>query len=744
MLVSGRCYGFLPTVLLNFSACYSGGNMSGAGRTFSESWHRVAGIRVNLRPTVKVRRQFFRGEKWYVLYDPFNNHFFRLRPEAYAFVCRLRPDMTVEETWEDCLEADPDKAPGQEDVVHLLTQLHFASLLYYENSSDTEKLFQRFEKKKRREFRSRIFSIMFMRIPLVDPDRFLQQMMPVSRKLISYAGAFVWAATILWALKIVFANFSLVQQQAQGVLSPDNLILLYVGLVFTKILHELGHAVVCRRFGGEVHTLGVMLLVFTPLPYMDATASWSFRSRKKRVLVGAAGMLTELFVAALATFVWANSGAGVLHGLAYNIMFIASVSTLIFNINPLLRFDGYYILSDLLDIPNLHTRAKLFLTHIIEYYCFGCQTSISPAKSRREAWILAIFGVLSFIYRVIVFTGIIFFVADKFLLAGLIMALFCVIAWGIIPPFKLINYLATSPKLVRTRARAISVCSLFLLILILLLAVFPFPHRFRAPGILESADYLQVVNDAPGYVSKVLVSSGTEVEEGISLLELVDEGVVLELESARAQWQEVLALEQKAESGQLADRQPIRKRKETIAQKLKDLAAQQESLIVKARQLGLWVAPQIHDMSGVWLQRGSVVGMIVQPRQFKFSAVVSQEVASNLFTETISKAEVRLYGQAGENIEVLDLQFIPFEHRQLPSAALGWMGGGEVAVSLSDESGVKATEPFFQIYADLESKPEVTFRHGRAGRIRLTMPPKPLLFQWAIKLRKVLQKRYMI
>lgn len=718
--------------------------MSGAGRTFSESWHRVAGIRVNLRPTVKVRRQFFRGERWHILYDHFNNHFFRLRPEAYDFVSRLRPDMTVEEVWEECLEANPDHAPGQEDVVRLLTQLHFASLLYYEDASDTAKLFERFEKRKKREFRSRVLSIMFMRIPLIDPDHFLKQITPVSRKLISYGGALVWSVTILWALKIVFANFGLVQQQAQGVLSPDNLILLYGGLVFTKILHELGHAVVCRRFGGEVHTLGVMLLVFTPLPYMDATASWSFRSRKKRILVGAAGMLTEVFVAALAVFVWANSGAGTLHSLAYNIMFIASVSTLIFNINPLLRLDGYYILSDLLDIPNLHTRAKLFLTHIVEYYCFGCQHSISPAKSRREAWILGVFGVLSALYRVIVFVGIIFFVADKFLLAGLIMALVCIVTWGIIPPFKLVKYLASSPKLARTRTRAVAVCSGFLLTLILFLAVVPFPNRFRAPGVLESADYLQVINDAPGYVAKVLVVSGTEVEEGTPLLVLTDKELLLELESAEAQWQEVLALEQKAESVQMADRQPIRKRKETIAQKLKDLAVQQESLIVKSRQQGLWVAPQLNEMVGAWLQRGSVVGMIVQPTRFKFSAVVSQEEASNLFADTINKAEVRLYGQAGENIEVTDLQFIPFEHRQLPSAALGWMGGGEVAVSLSDGSGVKATEPFFQIYADVESSDEVAFFHGRAGKIRLTMDSKPLLFQWLIKLRRVLQKRYMI
>ena len=718
--------------------------MAVAGRTFSDSWHRVSNIKASLRPTVKVRRQFFRGEKWHVLYDPFNNHFFRLRPEAYEFVSRLRPDMTVEEVWEDCLDRNPDNAPGQEDVIRMLTQLHFASLLYYEDSTDSTKLFERHEKRRQREFRSKLLSVMFMRIPLVDPDNLLKRMMPVLRQLVSYGGAILWAAVIVGALKIVFDHFDLVLEQAQGVLAPDNLILLYVGLVLTKVLHELGHAVVCRRFGGEVHTMGVMLLVFTPLPYVDATASWAFRSRRKRALVGGAGMLVELFVAALATYVWAYSGAGTLHSLAYNIMFIASVSTLLFNGNPLLRFDGYYILSDVLDIPNLHTRAKLQLTHLVEYYLFGCQDSISPAKNRRESWILVTFGVLSSIYRIVVFVGIIFFVADKFLLAGLIMAVICIIAWGVVPPFNLVKYLISSPKLARTRVRAITVCSLFALSIVLFLAVFPFPNRFRAPGVMESAKYLQVVNDAPGYLIKVLAVSGAEVEEGTPLLEMADQEILLEVEAAKAQWQEVLALEQKAESDLLADLEPIRKRKETVAQKLEDLAELQKSLIVKARQEGVWVAPQINEMVGVWLQRGSAVGMIVRPDIFRFSAVVSQAEASNLFAENIKKAEVRLYGQEGENIEVVNLKIIPFEHRNLPSPALGWLGGGEVAVSLSDDSGVKAAEPFFQIFADLQVRKGVSFLHGRAGKLRLTMSPKPLLYQWFIKLRRILQKRYMI
>ena len=325
--------------------------------TFSESWHRISGLNVSLRSTVRVRRQMFRGDKWYVLYDPFNNTFFRLRPEAYDFISHLTPERTVEEVWEAALKRNPRGAPGQDDVLQLLTQLYYSNLLFFKMPADSAKLFERYKKRKQREIRSRLLSVMFMRFPLLDPDVFLNKCLPLIKPVIGILGAVVWLAVMVAAGKLVVDRFDEASRQVQGILAPDNLVLLYLGMVLVKTLHEFGHAIVCKRYGGEVHTMGVMLLIFTPLPYMDATSSWSFRSRWQRAFVGASGMIMELFLAGLAAFVWANTGTGTLHSLAYNIMFIASVSTLIFNGNPLLRFDGYYILSDLLDIPNLSTRS---------------------------------------------------------------------------------------------------------------------------------------------------------------------------------------------------------------------------------------------------------------------------------------------------------------------------------------------------------------------------------------------------
>ncbi|MCK4535610.1 MAG: M50 family metallopeptidase, partial [Desulfuromonadales bacterium] len=355
--------------------------MAKNSKTFSESWHRIVDQKISLRANVKVRKQYFRGELWYVLQDPFNNQFFRLRPSAHELVIRLRQDRTVGEIWEESLERDPDGVPGQEEVIQLLSQLHFANLLYYERPSDSANLFDRYKRRKQRELKSKLLSIMFFRLPLFDPDRLLKRCMPVTKLMVNYWAALVWLAVVGFALKLVFDRFDEVSSQAQGLLSPDNLFFLYLGLILIKALHEIGHAVVCRHFGGEVHTMGIMFLIFTPIPYMDATSSWAFRSRWRRAFVGGAGMIVEIFAAGLATFVWAYTGPGVVHSVAYNMMFIASVSTVLFNANPLLRFDGYYILSDLLDIPNLHTRSRLYLRHLVEYYVFAYEDSTNPVQT---------------------------------------------------------------------------------------------------------------------------------------------------------------------------------------------------------------------------------------------------------------------------------------------------------------------------------------------------------------------------
>ena len=190
-------------------------------------------------------------------------------------------------------------------------------------------------------------NILFLEYHYLTSDRFLNRILPIIKLTISPLGFLIWFSVLLSGIKLSIDNFSELNLQSQSILSPSNIILLYISVLLIKMLHELGHSFAVKRFGGEVHTIGLMFLIFNPLPYMDASAAWSFRNKWHRVFVGLAGMITEIFTAACAAIIWANTGPGLVHSICYNLMFIASISTIIFNINPLLRFDGYYILSDL-------------------------------------------------------------------------------------------------------------------------------------------------------------------------------------------------------------------------------------------------------------------------------------------------------------------------------------------------------------------------------------------------------------
>jgi putative peptide zinc metalloprotease protein len=723
--------------------------MADPRKTFSESWYRVANQKICLRPVVKVRRQNFRGERWIVLENPFSNQYFRLRPAAYEFVSRLRPDCTVEEVWKQCLDRFPDAAPSQEAVIQLLSQLYFSNLLQYDLANDSTQLFERYKKRKQRELGFGFLNIMFARFPLLDPDRFLVRTMPIASKLISPFGAILWLLVIGGGLVIATNNFSALWVQGQGLLATDNLFLLYVALIIVKGCHEFGHAYFCRRYGGEVHVMGVMLMIFTPMPYVDATSAWSFRERWKRVLVGSAGMIVELFIAAIAAFFWSRTGPGAVHSVAYNIMFIASVSTVIFNVNPLMRFDGYYILSDLLEIPNLNQRAASQLRFWAEKYLFGVKNIDSPAGTHREAGWLTTFGITSWIYRAIIFAGVLLVVADRFLIIGIIMAIVCLISWAVTPVVRFVRYLGSNPRLDRVRPRAIGVTAGIAVFLIILLAVVPFPYSFRAPGIVVASQRTEVVNPTAGQVAELLVSSGSYVKRGQPLLRMVNPELDLVLANTRAHLEEVNTRVLQAMDTNSADIAPLTSLKDSVSAELNKYMQDDDNLTVRALHDGVWVAPDVEEAVGRWIPRGTDLGLLANPSGFEFEATVTENDARDLFARKIYRASVRLWGNAETKLPVANWRVVPGGQSTLPSPALGWAGGGDVPIATGGQENpqtqaVTAAEPFFEVVGQLDPHTDVGLYDGRSGKISFKLQAEPLLPRWLRSLWQLLQKRYQI
>lgn len=325
---------------------------------FSDSWHLVSDRHASLKAGIETSKQYFRGERWYVLKDPFQNEFFRITEPTYEFLARLREDKTIETVWRETMEKNPDEAPGQEEVIEILRQLNNANLIQSDIPANSSQLFQQYRKNKLRMTQMQAINFLFFKIPIFNPNRFLEVIKPLGHVLASRVSLLIWLITVGWALKIVFENWDAATQQSSGFLSPQNLPYIFACTIILKGIHELAHGIMCKHHGGDVHTFGIMLMVFAPLPYVDATSSWGFREKSRRIAVSGAGMYAELFVAAIATFIWAETGRGTINGVAYNVMVIASVTTVLFNINPLLKFDGYYILSDLAGLVNLQQRSN--------------------------------------------------------------------------------------------------------------------------------------------------------------------------------------------------------------------------------------------------------------------------------------------------------------------------------------------------------------------------------------------------
>lgn len=687
------------------------------GKTFSESWHRVAGLQAQLRPQVRVHRQHFRGERWYLLHDPFNNQFFRLRPAAYAFLLRLGPDRTVGQAWQTVLEERPEDAPGQQDVVELLAQLYASNLLLAETPADTAALFHRYRKRIRREATAKILGAMFARFPLFDPDGLLERLKPLSNRLFSRVGFFVWLAVVGWGLAAVLGSTGELVAQGRQVLDPANLPWLFLVTAVLKTFHEFGHMALCKKFGGSVHRAGILLMIFTPMPFADTTAAWGFRERWQRVLVGFGGMIVEMFLAALAAVLWARTGPGLVHDLAFNAMLVGSVSTLLFNLNPLLRFDGYYILSDLTGVANLYQRSLKYLRYLCERHLFGLRRERSPAGDRTEAALLAAYGVFGGVYRFFLFGSILLFVWDRFLLLGIVMGGICLVAWLLVPLGKLANYLAGSPKLHLQRGRAVAVVLGLVLALWLGVRWVPVPQWVRAPGVLEARDASAVVNGAGGRIVEILADPGVRVEPGAPLLRLEDPGLGFAVAEIEAQLTEGRARLRQALAENPASRPVLQGYVEALAERAAELRARRDALVVRAPHAGFWIAPDLDDRLGSWLRRGSIVGQVIDPEEFEFRVQVPVERMAQIVAAVQSPAVVRLDGQPWTRLPVTDRTLVAAS----PEKVRGRRG--------TESHGSEEAPPAFEFRGKIEPTDDAVLLHGLAGQVRFALPAQSLWFQ---------------
>lgn len=715
---------------------------------FSDSWFRIAEARVALPASTRVERQNFGGQLWYVLQDSYSHRFFRITPQAWAFISRLTPAKTVEATWLEFVASHPDAAPGQEDVVRVLSQLHVANMLYFQQLPDNQAIYRRAQGQRRRELQSKLMGFLYTRIYLFDPDRMLDRWKGLIALCTGRAAMLVWLAVVLAGAGAALDNWGALSDHSQGLFSLSNLPWLFVSLTTMKLLHELGHAFVCKRYGGEVHAFGVMFLILTPLPYVDTASTWGFKSRFQRAIVSAAGMMVELFLAAIGALVWSHTSSGIVNSLAYNVMVVGSISSLLFNGNPLLRFDAYYILADLIDIPNLYQKAQQHWMYLGDRYLLGTASAESPAHTRRERLWFTLYGAGAFCYRILVSTGIILVVMDQWFLVGMFMAVVTGLTLLIWPLRKLYMHLH-GPKVAANRRRAACSAAGLLTALLLTVLLVPMPYSIRAHGVLQANESTVIHTASEAQLVRLAVASGTLVARGQLLAELRNPELDYEYAMAREQLGELEVQYRQSLGRNRADSAPLAQRMDALNAQLADIDRLRALLTVRAPHAGKWVATgSLHERSGNWLPRGQALGEVVADQRFRFVAVVPQEQADELFRHQHARARLRLAGQSDITVPIASYALIPYQRDKLVSSALGFAGGGEVAVKPGDQSGEASAEPFFELRAPLPADLAAAEAAGLdplpglSGTLRLELPGVPLFGQARKALMQLFQKRY--
>jgi putative peptide zinc metalloprotease protein len=695
---------------------------------FSPFWYRVAELRPRLLAHVCIHRHVYRGQRWYVLDNPAVQAQHRFAPAAHYVISLMDGTRTVAAIWTAALDQLGDDAPTQGQMITLLAQLHSADAMLCDVPPETSQLFARnVRRQKQHSLGKRFRNPLYVKFPLWDPDTWLE------RRHDRVAPLFTRSAWLAWCALVASAAVTglryggdLVAYARDIVWDPKSLVLLVLLYPIVKALHELGHAFAAKHWGAPVHEIGLMLLIGMPVPYVDASATSAFPSKRARMVVGAAGVIVELALASLALFLWLSVSAGVVKLAAFQVMAIGGISTLLFNGNPLIRFDGYYFLSDALEMPNLATRANQYLRYLVETGILGLPERRPPDIGPGERPWLAAYAVLAFVYRIFLTLTIALFVAAKFFGVGVALAIWSVLLQVVVPAGRGLLLLRRDPRVeerpIGVAFRAVAVVAGLLLALFVL----PFPMWTLSEGVVWLPEQAQVRAGAVGVVTRILAPPGSTVKPGTPLLEIRDALLTAEVRVLEAREREARA---RLDAKQPRDRVGAEIAREELAAVRAELARARDRRgegIVRAQGVGRFVLPRAEDLLGRFFEKGAVIGYLDVERAPSVRVVVHQGDVARVRADTHA-VSVRFAG-GGTAIPATLEREVPQATDRLPSLALGAAGGGQLAVDSRDQQGLTALESLFQFDVRLEEGARVPGL-GSLAAVRFDHGCEPLGFR---------------
>jgi putative peptide zinc metalloprotease protein len=708
---------------------------------FSPSWYRVANLKPRMRSQSEIHRHVYRGELWYVLQDHATGRHFRFSPVSYGIIGLMNGERTIHALWEEANRLFGDEAPTQGEMIRLLGQLHASDVLLCDVPPDTVELLRRSERIEKTKLLAKLRSPLFLKFPLWDPEVFLNRTYGYLRPLFSRWAFLFWLALVAWGIVTAGLHWAeLTNNVTDRVFSAQSLLVLWLVYPLVKVLHEFSHGYAIKHLGGEVHEMGVMLLVLMPIPYVEASAATSLRNKWERVLTGGAGIMAEMLVAALALQAWVVLEPGLLRSVAFNIILVGSVSTVLFNGNPLLRYDGYYMLMDWLEIPNLAQRSQRYLGYLTKRHLLGMDRLEPIYMAPGERGWLFFYSIAAFIYRLFVYTAIILFIAGKFFIVGIALAIWAalnMLAW---PLLKKMHFLLFSPALREHRGRAVGVAVGGVALALLLLFMLPFPSWTNAEGVVWVGEESLVRAGMYGFIEEVMARPGELVNKGDVLLVCSNPELLAEREVYLARLDE---LRTKYAMALIKDRVQVNILLEEIGHveaTLSRLKEMVDLLLVRSAKDGVFVLPGAEDLQGRFVPRGGLLGYVLADEAPLVRTVVAQDDMDDVRQRT-RYVRIRFADRLAEVLNGVIRREVPGATGKLPSTILGFGGGGEIAVDPSDDSGVQAFETTFQFELEVTTGESNEFIGNRAY-VRFEHEPEPLGWQIVRKIRQLLLKRF--
>jgi putative peptide zinc metalloprotease protein len=484
---------------------------------------KLGGARVGLRRDLDVSRHMVAGEPSYVFHDPvaFRSHAFTA--DEYKVMTAIRADRNLSDVFEGLVAREALTAAEEEDFYAFVVTLHGFGMLRLP-LTESGRLFERYQRKQSAKKKALWMAPVYLRLPLWDPDKFLTRTMRWVTPLFSRGGLMAWVA--LWlivAWNLLGRGDQLVSETA-GMLTLSGMPVLYVALVVLKAIHEMGHAYCCKKFGAEVPEIGLAFIVATPCAYVDASASWKLSSRMQRIAVGLAGMYFELFIAGLSAVIWVSTQPGFAHSVALSVFVVSSVTTLLFNINPLMRFDGYYVFADMIGVMNLRDRSARYIRSVLSRVVVGLGTF---PRERSWAWLIS-YGLGAAVYRALIAFGICVLMLRLWPIAGLMLFAFFAFLMIVVPIARTLHWLWSHEDTLPQRARSRVVAILLVAATPMALGWLPVSRTLVIDGVLEREHREILRAPSDGFIAEVCCSQGQHLNAADGVVVIANDKLTLE------------------------------------------------------------------------------------------------------------------------------------------------------------------------------------------------------------------------